>query len=80
MICGKSTHNQRIKRLWRDVYNGITGFYHELFSFMEYEQILNVFNEINLTALHYVFLQVCDNSMTSLIPGKRHGPNTVCEQ
>ena len=53
---------------------------HELFSFMEYEQILNVFNEINLTALHYVFLQVCDNSMTSLMAGDRHGPNTLCEQ
>ena len=51
--CGRSTHNQRIKRLWRNVYNGVTGLYHELFSFMEYEEILNVFN---LTALHYIFL------------------------
>ena len=61
MICGKSTHNQRIKRLWRNVYNGVTGLYHELFSFMEYEELLNVFNEINLTALHDIFLPVIND-------------------
>ena len=30
LICGKSTHNQCIRRLWRDVYNCVTGIYHEL--------------------------------------------------
>ena len=44
MICGKSTHKQRIERLWRDVYNGVTGHYHELFSFMEDEEILDRYN------------------------------------
>ena len=40
MICGKSTPKQRIERLWRDVYNGVTGLYHELFSFMEMKKFL----------------------------------------
>ena len=30
LICGKSTHNQRTERLWRDVYNFVTRIYHEL--------------------------------------------------
>ena len=32
MITGPSTHNQRIELLWRDVFDGVIGFYYELFS------------------------------------------------
>ena len=44
MITGKSTHNQRIEQLWRDVYEGVLGLYYELFSFMEQELILDPLN------------------------------------
>ena len=56
MLTGKSTHNQRIERLWRDVYTGVLSYYYELFYFMEEEKILDPLNDIHLSCLHYIFL------------------------
>lgn len=33
-IVGKSTHNQRIERLLRDVFEGVLGLYYRLFYFL----------------------------------------------
>ena len=33
MLTGKSTHNQRLERLWRDIFNNVLGYYYELFYF-----------------------------------------------
>lgn len=56
MLTGKSTHNQRIERLWRDVYNGVLSFFYELFYYMEEVEILDPLNEHHLCSLHYVYL------------------------
>jgi hypothetical protein len=31
MITGKSTDNQRIERLWRDVYEGVLSLFYQMF-------------------------------------------------
>ena len=55
MICGKSVHNQRIKRLWRDVYAGVLCIYYGLFYNLEADGFLIPDNEVDIFCLHYVF-------------------------
>ena len=53
-ITGHSVYNQRIERLWRDVFSNCTILFYNLFMFMEQNNIVNVDNEV---CLQYVFKQ-----------------------
>ncbi|WP_215897481.1 hypothetical protein, partial [Acinetobacter baumannii] len=63
MITGKSTHNQRIERLWRDVWDGVLALYYEIFNFMEEKGILDSLSTIDITALHFVFLPLINEKL-----------------
>lgn len=52
---GKSIHNVRIERLWRDVFSKVLSKYYNIFCTMEENQILDINNEIHISCLHYVF-------------------------
>jgi hypothetical protein len=66
MITGKSTNNQRIERLWRDVYEGVLSLFYQIFYFMEDSEIIDPMNDIHIAALHYVYLPKINEKLQDL--------------
>ena len=55
-IAGRSVHNSRIERLWRDVTRSVSSSFIELFHELEQQGYLNPDNDTDLFALHFVFI------------------------
>ena len=64
LFIGKSTHNQRIERLWRDAFAGCLSIFYELFYDLESQTILDPNSEAHLWCLHYVFLPIINKYLT----------------
>jgi len=62
-IAGKSVHNSRIERLWRDVYQSVSSSYVSVFHELESDGALNVDNEADLFSLHYIFVPRINESL-----------------
>jgi len=56
MITGRSVHNQRIERLWRDLFDGVSYICYHLFYHLEDNGVLEPSNPQHLFSLHYVYI------------------------
>ena len=67
VLVGSSTHNERIERLWRDVYRCVGVLFADLFREMEGEGNLSCLNEVDLFCLHSVFLPRVNSALNSFV-------------
>ena len=73
-ICGRSVHNQRIERLWRDLFTGCTTVFYNLFYFMEDVGILNPDDTAELFCLQYVFVPRINVSLSQFVSTWNYHP------
>ena len=78
VLVGKSVHNQRIERLWRDVFTSVTQLYHCLFYYMEQSSLLDHLNDTHLFALQYIYLPRINRALEQFRSGWNSHPLSSC--
>ncbi|VDI32535.1 Hypothetical predicted protein [Mytilus galloprovincialis] len=76
-IKGKSCHNQRIERLWVDLWDSVSNEYYDLFTFMEDDELLDITSACHMWAFQYVFLPRINKSLKMFVyQYNNHGLST----
>ena len=74
VLVGSSTHNERIGRLWRDVYRCVGVLFADLFREVENDGILNTVDELDLFCLHTTFLPRINKALDSFAQSWNNHP------
>ncbi len=69
VLVGPSVHNQRIERLWRDLFDIVLQLYYRLFYHMERCEILNPLNPLHLFSLHFTFIPRINHAIQNFVKG-----------
>ena len=67
VITGSSTHNERIERMWRDVYRCVSVLFCDTFRELEDDGDLDVLNEVDMHCLHRIFLGRINQALKSFV-------------
>ncbi|XP_076829288.1 uncharacterized protein LOC143475338 isoform X3 [Brachyhypopomus gauderio] len=73
-IAGKSVHNQRIERLWRDVWLSVTQLYYEVLHGLEEDGLLDLSDSLHMFCVHYVFLARLEHDLHIFTEGWDNHP------
>ncbi|XP_060887963.1 uncharacterized protein LOC132958896 [Labrus mixtus] len=80
-ITGRSVHNQRKERMWRDVYEHALDLFYQIFTSLEDQGTLNPDNEVHLYAMHRIFLPQIQRTLSSFRDASNfHGLRTERNQ
>ena len=71
-IAGPSTHNQRIERLWRDVYRCVCHLFYYVFYGMELSGILNTEDPLHILTLHLIYIPRINMALSELMAAFNH--------
>ena len=72
VITGSSTHNERIERLWCDVYRCVGVLFHNTFCELEDNGYLDCLNEVDLFCQHLVYLPRINYALQSFLESWRN--------
>lgn len=72
VITVSSVHNQRIERLWRDVFRCVLTVFYQLFYYLEERGVLDPVSDTDLYCLHLVYLQKINEALKAFANGWNH--------
>ena len=64
-LTGRSVHNQRIERLWRDVFTGCISLFYDAFYSLEDSGLLDSSDDRDIFSLHYVYIPRIQHNLDS---------------